>query len=280
MTEVWGVGPKRPPPQPLSARKGRRKRAASARAIRNGRPLRARRRNPTMPRRGSPASAANKGTEPCLYVSPTEPEAARSDGVVMAMMLVAPVLPGVTAGGAKETVAPAGSPVADSVTALLKAPPEEETAMLKCATAPEETFCEAVEELTANAPVAGPLVPVPVSVVAWGDPAALSTREIKAAKLAAETGLKLTAMVQVAPAASVAPQVVVSAKSAEPAPVTVMPEMLRVALPGFESVTVWAAEVAPTVVLGKASVAVERTACGPEAAVPVPVSWTCWGDPR
>jgi hypothetical protein len=197
-----------------------------------------------------------------------------SDGVWMDMTLTAPALPGVTEAGRKETRAPAGSPVADSVTALLKAPPDEETAMLNCATAPEETLCEVVEELTANAPVAEAPAPVPVSATVWGDPAALSATEIEAAKLTAETGLKVTEIVQLAPPARVAPQVLVSAKSAGLAPATVIPEMLSVALPGFESVMAWGAEVAPTAVLGKASVDGERTACGDGTPLTVPVRAT------
>ena len=93
------------------------------------------------------------------------------------------------------------------MTALLKVPPVEETAILNWATAPEETLCDGVEELTANVAPAGPpaAVPVPVSAAVWGDPAASSATEMEAAKVPAEAGVKVTEKVQLAPSANVAP---------------------------------------------------------------------------
>jgi len=53
------------------------------------------------------------------------------------------------------------------------------------------------------------VVPVPLRATACGDPVALSTTESVAAKLAAEAGVKVTEMEQVAFAASELPQVLV-----------------------------------------------------------------------
>jgi len=88
----------------------------------------------------------------------------------------------------------------------------------------------------------------------------------------AAAGVNVTAMVQVAEAASVAPQVVDFAKSAGLAPPRVMLVMLRAALPVFESVRVCGRAVVPTLVVGKASVVGESVAMGAGGGVPVPVS--------
>ena len=82
------------------------------------------------------------------------------------------------------------------------------------------------------------MVPVPVNVDACGEPVALSATEIVAAKLVADAGVKVTEMEHVEEAARLVPQVLVSAKSVGLAPVTVMPVMLRAALPVLESVSV------------------------------------------
>ena len=95
-------------------------------------------------------------------------------------------------------------------------------------------------------------VPVPLSIAVCGVFAALSATETEAEKLAALAGVKVTEMLQLAPAARVPLQDVVSVKSEGLAPVTVMPVTLSVALPGFDSVIDCAVAVAPTVVLGKA----------------------------
>jgi len=85
-------------------------------------------------------------------------------------------------------------------------------------------------------------------------------------------------MEQFEPAASVEPHAfepVVMAKSLGFAPVMLGTMLLSVALPVFDSVAANAAEVVPTVVLGKLSDEV-RDATG---AVPVPVSDDVCGDP-
>lgn len=75
---------------------------------------------------------------------------------------------------------------------------------------------------------------MPLSIAVCGVLAALSATEMVAEKLAALAGVRVTEMLQFAPAASVPPQVVVSAKSVGLAPVIVMPVMVRAALPGFD----------------------------------------------
>lgn len=94
--------------------------------------------------------------------------------------------------------------------------------------------------------------------------------------------MKVAAIRQEAPAASVEPQGLVDAtiaKFPELAPPRRMLEMFSVALPGFESVSVCAEAVDPTVVLGNVRLVGVSTACGAGAAVPVPVKGTVWGEP-
>jgi hypothetical protein len=107
----------------------------------------------------------------------------------------------------------------------------------------------------------------------------LSATLTDALKLAAEAGVKVTLIVQVALAASDVEQLEVSAKSDVFAPVTVTPDIDKVAVPGFDRVNVWAALVAPTVVLGKDRVEGVRTACGVGAGVPVPERDAVCGEP-
>jgi hypothetical protein len=196
----------------------------------------------------------------------------------MVMVLVAPLLPRVTDAGWNDAVAPGGRPVADRVTALVKEPLEGCTAMVYWAAPPRVTVCGVVGELVVKSATAG-AAPVPLTVTACGEPLALSATLIDALKLAAEAGVKVTLMVQVAPAARVAEQLEVSAKSAVFAPVRVTPDIDKVAVPGFDRVNVWTALVTPTVVLGKESVDGVKTACGVGAGVPVPVRVEACGEP-
>ena len=71
-------------------------------------------------------------------------------------------------------------------------------------------------------------------------------------------GVKVTLMVQLAPAATVAPQVFVWVKS----PLAAMLLMLSVALPGLVSVTLWAGLVLPTNWLPKPRLVAERLTAG------------------
>jgi hypothetical protein len=99
-----------------------------------------------------------------------------------------------------------------------------------------------VPELRVNE---GGALPVPLSVVLCGDPAALSVTVIAALKLAADAGVKVTEIVQSAPAATELPHVLVWAKSAAPVPVIAMLVIASAALPVLVNVAVCAALVVP-----------------------------------
>jgi hypothetical protein len=101
-----------------------------------------------------------------------------SRGVWMVMMLVADPLPGVTATGAKLTVAPLGSPVALSDTRLAKVPPLAATTRLYCAALPWSMVRDGVVEVSVKSPGA---IPLPLSEAVCGDPVALSATESVAA---------------------------------------------------------------------------------------------------
>lgn len=140
---------------------------------------------------------------------------------------------------------------------------------------PGMTVCDGVDELTVKL---GAGLPVPFSVTVCGEPLALSATETVAVKLVAEAGVKVTEMVQLAPAASVSPQVLVSAKSLELVPAMEIPAIESVALPVFISVVDCAALVVPTTD-EKATVAGENETPGAAGAVPVPLSATVCGEP-
>lgn len=81
----------------------------------------------------------------------------------------------------------------------------------------------------------------------------MSATEIAAERAAAEAGVKVTVMVQVAPAAREAPQLLLWPKLLEFVPVTEMLVMVSTAVPGLESVMGRAVAAVPTSVLGNAS---------------------------
>ena len=83
-------------------------------------------------------------------------------------------------------------------------------------------------------------VPVPVSAMDCATGALLEMATC-AENAAASEGLKVTEMVQLAPAATDAPQVLVSGKFQALVPVTAMPVSSSGALPVLVRVTVWAA---------------------------------------
>jgi hypothetical protein len=78
-------------------------------------------------------------------------------------------------------------------------------------------------------------IPVPLSAAVWVAPAALSVTVSVAVKLAAEAGVKLTAMAQEASIASELPQLLVWLKSAAFVPVMTMLVMASAAVPTFSS---------------------------------------------
>ena len=146
--------------------------------------------------------------------------------------------------GAKVAVAPAGSPVAASVTGLANVPFCALTVMEYWALPPGSTVWGCVDAVMVKL---GATVPVPLRDTVWGDPDALSASDSVAVKLPVAAGVKVTERVQFEPAARDSPQVLVWLKSEGLAPVRVIPVMVRVALPGFESMTTWAVAVVFTV---------------------------------
>ncbi len=115
------------------------------------------------------------------------------------------------------------------------------------------------------------LVPVPVRLTVWGLPMALSVMVTDAVRLPLAEGVKVTLIVQLPPAASELPQVVVSGKSPGLVPVTAALVMLKARLPLFVRVTDCAGVEAPSNWLPKVRVVAERPN---PAEVPVPVRFT------
>ncbi len=81
-------------------------------------------------------------------------------------------------------------------------------------------------------------MPVPVSEAVCGLPGSESLTEIAATRVPAAVGLKLTLIVQLAPAAKLAPQVVVLVKSPAFAPVMEILLIVTVVMPTLVSVVV------------------------------------------
>ena len=80
--------------------------------------------------------------------------------------------------------------------------------------------------------------PVPERLTLCGLPVALSVRVTAAVRVPAAVGLKVTLIVQLAPAATLDPQLLLSAKSLALAPETAMLVTLRAALPELVRVIV------------------------------------------
>jgi hypothetical protein len=134
-----------------------------------------------------------------------------------------------------------------------------------------------VKETTGAVPVA-----VPARLTACGDPVALSATLSEAVREPADTGTNLTEILQLAPAANVVPQVVVSVNDDGSAPTTVIPPVLmsRIAVLVFFNVTTLAALVDPTAVLAKVKlVGVKVTVGGFVLPAPVPVRLAVCGEP-
>ena len=116
---------------------------------------------------------------------------------------------------------------------------------------------------------------MPVKATVCGEPDPPSVILMLAALAPAATGLKVTDAAQLLPAASVAPHASVRSKSSSCAPDSAIDEMLKVAVPLFVMVRVFAAEVLPTASLPNArDFALNVTAPAPLAVVPVPVRLT------
>src|SRR5260370_9051623 len=117
--------------------------------------------------------------------------------------------------------------------------------------------------------------PIPVRLTDCGLPEALSVMLRVPVRLPDAVGVNVTLMVQLAPAATELPQVLVWAKS----PLAETLVRFSEALPVLESVTDCAALVVPTVRLAKASEEAERLTTGAGAAAPLPGRITGCGLP-
>ena len=136
-----------------------------------------------------------------------------------------------------------------------------------------------VKEL-GDSPAAGalPVVPVPARVTVWVEPVLPELSMI--CKLAenelADAGVKVTEMEQLAFAARLDPQVVVSAKSLGFAPPITMLEMDSGPDPVLLRVTVCAAEVLPEVAV---NVRLDGLTAATGTPMPVPLSEALWVEP-
>ena len=87
---------------------------------------------------------------------------------------------------------------------------------------------------------------MPLRLTVCGEPVALSVIATEADRLPVAEGVKVAEIVQLAPAASEVPQVLLWLKSAALVPVIATPAMDSAAVPEFETVIVWAALVVCT----------------------------------
>lgn len=116
--------------------------------------------------------------------------------------------------------------------------------------------------------------PVPIKLIDWGLPLALSTILTLALRVPVVVGVNFTLIEQLPPAARLLPQVYVFEKSPGFVPVRPMLVMLRLPVPVLVNVTLCAALVAPVFTELKLRVAAERltagTAVGPGVPPPPP----------
>jgi hypothetical protein len=125
---------------------------------------------------------------------------------------------------------------------------------------------------------AAAVVPVPLRATVCGEPVALSATDSVAVKLAADAGLNVTEIEQLAFATSELLQLLVCAKSVGFVPAIEIPEIVSAALPVFFSVTVCAAEVVPDTAENVRELG-DSEATGAAAVVPVPLKATVCGEP-
>ena len=185
-----------------------------------------------------------------------EPESATDCGLPLALsvMLRAAVRVPLAAGVNKIAMvqvppaATAGLQVSTSVKSVASAPVKVMLEMLKLALPVllRVTTCEVLTMSTASFPkerlvgerLAADAAPVPERLTLCGLPVALSVRVTAAVRVPAAVGLKVTLIVQLAPAATLDPQLLVCAKSLALAPETAMLVMLKAALPELVRVIV------------------------------------------
>ena len=116
-------------------------------------------------------------------------------------------------------------------------------------------------------------MPVPDRFTVCGLPGALSATVTAAARLPTLVGEKVTMMLQLPPAGTELPQVLVAAKSLALAPVTLRLVMLKGAFPVLLRVTVWTPLAVPKVWAPKVRLEVLRLTAGPP---PAPLRLTAW----
>jgi hypothetical protein len=137
-------------------------------------------------------------------------------------------------------------------------PSSEESWIAVVAVPPAEAMVNALEpgaRVTATA--------VPLRATVCGDPPALSVTVSVPVREPATVGVKVTAMVQLAPGATLVPQLLFSAKSPEAA----IEVSARATCPEFVRVTAWAAVVVPTVCWANVRLVGESVTVGPAGAV-------------
>jgi hypothetical protein len=165
------------------------------------------------------------------------------DGALRAVVLIVPieVTPadvGVTELGLNEQLEPAGAPVQVSATADVK-PFNPFTVAVVFAAVPAAMLTLVGNAVTVKSGLVD--VPVPVSVAVCGLLASLSATLNVAVMSPAAFGVNVTLIVQLAPAASVAPHALVCAKEDADAPARLTTMFFTVAVLLFFSVTVCAA---------------------------------------
>jgi hypothetical protein len=139
----------------------------------------------------------------------------------------------------------------------------EETTTVVPAVWPGVGMVSRLEGVEMNSPVA-----VPERVMTWvGRGETLSVMVTAPVLVPPTTGTKVTERMQVAPAATDVPQVLLAAK----APVAAMEEIMRGAVPELVRVTIWAELVVPTVWEAKVRLVDERVTAGTGMALIVTV---------
>jgi hypothetical protein len=119
--------------------------------------------------------------------------------------------------------------------------------------------------------------PVPLRAAVWGEPAALSVTVTDAERAPTACGVNLTEIVQLAPAATLVPHVLVWLKSATLVPAIAMLVIDKAPEPAFESVIVPAELVVCTVRFPNARLEGVNETCA--IPTPVPLRAAVWGEP-
>jgi hypothetical protein len=120
------------------------------------------------------------------------------------------------------------------------------------------------------------VVPIPLRLTFCGLPAALSEMLSAAVRVPEAVGLKVTLMLQLAPAAKEVPHVWVWAKSAALIPTIAMALMVRVAVPVFLSATIFALLLVSIACVGNVRLVGDRATIGAEVEIVLLVNFWSW----